>query len=63
MAYRDPSSPTAVPTSLRYGLAVLSVAIAIGLDFFLLRHFEASITSSFVRLFPSAQSAMLIWFI
>ena len=44
MAHRDPSSPTPVPTSLRYGLAVLSVAIAIGLDFFLLRHFEAILT-------------------
>src|SRR6201996_2088437 len=43
MAYRDPS-PTPIPTLLRYGIAVLSVAIAIGLDFFLLRHFEALLT-------------------
>src|SRR6266849_7420402 len=41
MEHRDPSSPTPMPTILRYGIAVLSVAIAIGLDFFLLRHFEA----------------------
>jgi K+-sensing histidine kinase KdpD len=33
-----------MPTILRYGIAVLSVAIAIGLDFFLLRHFEAKLT-------------------
>jgi len=33
-----------MPTILRYGIAVLSVAIAIGLDFFLLRHFEAILT-------------------
>jgi len=38
---RDPSSPTPMPTILRYGIAFLSVAIAIGLDFFLLRQFEA----------------------
>jgi len=44
MAHRDPSSPTPVPTILRYGIAVLSVAIAIGLDFFLLRHFDAILT-------------------
>src|SRR5712664_1090601 len=44
MAHRDPSSPTPMPTILRYGIAVLSVAIAIGLDFFLLRHFEAILT-------------------
>jgi PAS domain S-box-containing protein len=37
------SSPP-MPTILRYGIAVLSVAIAIGLDFFLLRHFEAILT-------------------
>ena len=36
MAHRDPSSPTPLPTILRYGIAVLSVAIAIGLDLFLL---------------------------
>src|SRR5712675_2181721 len=30
MAHRDPSSPTPIPTILRYGIAVLSVAIAIG---------------------------------
>jgi PAS domain S-box-containing protein len=44
MAYRDPSSPTPMPTILCYGIAVLSVAIAIGLDFFLLRQFEAILT-------------------
>src|SRR5712672_1210964 len=44
MAHRDPSSPTPMPTILRYGIAVLSVAIAIGLDFFLLRYFEAILT-------------------
>ena len=44
MANRDPSSPTPMPTILRYGIAVLSVAIAIGLDFFLLRQFEAILT-------------------
>ena len=44
MAHRDPSSPTPMPTILRYGIAVLSVAIAIGLDFFLLRHFDAILT-------------------
>src|SRR6202166_173381 len=44
MARRDPSSPTSMPMVLRYGIAVLSLAIAIGLDFFLLRHFEAILT-------------------
>src|SRR6201994_3325857 len=44
MANRAPSSPTPMPTLLRYGIAVLSVAIAIGLDFFVLRHFEAILT-------------------
>src|ERR1700750_528471 len=44
MEHRDPSSPTTMPTILRYVIAVLSVAIAIGLDFFLLRHFEAILT-------------------
>src|SRR5882762_5242183 len=44
MAHRDPSSPTPMPTILRYGIAVLSVAIAIGLDFFLLRYFEVRLT-------------------
>ena len=44
MAHRDPSSPTPMPTILRYGIAVLSVAIAIGLDFFVLRHFDAILT-------------------
>src|SRR6266436_437609 len=44
MAHRDPSSPTPMPTILRYGIAVLSVAIAIGLDLFLLRHFDAILT-------------------
>jgi PAS domain S-box-containing protein len=33
-----------MPTILRYGIAVLSVAIAIGLGFFVLRHFEAILT-------------------
>jgi PAS domain S-box-containing protein len=42
MAHLDPSSP--MPTILRYGIAVLSVAIAIGLDFLLLRHFDAILT-------------------
>jgi PAS domain S-box-containing protein len=44
MAHRDPSSPTAMPAILRYGIAVLSVAIAIGLGFFLLQYFEAKLT-------------------
>jgi PAS domain S-box-containing protein len=44
MAYRDPSSPTPMPAILRYGIAVLSVAIAIGLCFFLLQYFEAKLT-------------------
>ena len=38
MAHRDPLSPTPLPTILRYGIAVLSVAIASGLGFFLLRY-------------------------
>src|ERR1700757_4648871 len=42
MRNRDPSLP--MPTILRYGIAVLSVAIAIGLGFFLLQHFEAKLT-------------------
>ncbi|HTF73659.1 MAG TPA: PAS domain-containing protein [Bradyrhizobium sp.] len=33
-----------MPAILRYGIAVLSVAIGIGLDFFLLRHFDAKLT-------------------
>jgi PAS domain S-box-containing protein len=44
MAHRDPSSPTPMPTILRYGIAVLSVAIAIGFCFFLLQYFEAKLT-------------------
>jgi PAS domain S-box-containing protein len=44
MARRDPSSPTPMLTILGYGIAFLSVAIAIGLDFFLLRQFEAILT-------------------
>jgi PAS domain S-box-containing protein len=44
MAHQDPSSPTPMPTILQYGIAVLSVAIAIGLGFFVLRHFEAVLT-------------------
>src|SRR6266478_8066441 len=42
MAHRDPSSPTPMPTILRYGIAVLSVAI--GLGFFVLRQFEVRLT-------------------
>src|SRR5882762_4520357 len=44
MAHRDPLSPTPMPTILRYGIAVLSVAIAVVLDFFVLRQFEAVLT-------------------
>jgi PAS domain S-box-containing protein len=44
MGHRDPSSPTPMPTIPRYGIAVLSVAIAVGLGFFVLRHFEAILT-------------------
>src|SRR5229473_2373865 len=44
MEHRDPSSPTLMPTILRYGTAVLSVGIAIGLGFFLLQYFEAKLT-------------------
>ena len=44
MAHRDPSSLTPMPAILRYGVAVLFVAIGIGLDFFLLRHFEVKLT-------------------
>src|ERR1700733_13312475 len=44
MAHRNPSSPTPMPAILRYGSAVLSVAIAIGLCFFLLQYFEAKLT-------------------
>src|SRR5712691_8212276 len=44
MAHWDPSSPTPMPTILRYGIAVLSVATAIGLGFFLLQYFEAKLT-------------------
>src|ERR1700730_3416565 len=44
MANRDPSSPTPMPTVLQYGIAVLSVAIANGLAFFVLRHFESILT-------------------
>jgi PAS domain S-box-containing protein len=44
MAHRDPSSPTTMPTILRYGIAVLSVATAIGLCFFLLQYFDAKLT-------------------
>jgi Domain of unknown function (DUF4118) len=44
MAHRDPSSPTPMPTILRYGIAVLSIAIAIGLGLFLLRYFEVRLT-------------------
>jgi PAS domain S-box-containing protein len=44
MAHLDLSSSTPMPTILRYGVAVLSVAIGIGVGFFLLRHFEAILT-------------------
>src|SRR6478752_3301935 len=44
MEHRDPSSPTPMPAILRYGIAVLAIAIAIGLDFFVLRRFEAILT-------------------
>jgi PAS domain S-box-containing protein len=44
MAHRGPSSSTAMPAALRYGIAVLSVAIAIGLGFLLLQHFEDKLT-------------------
>jgi PAS domain S-box-containing protein len=44
MAHLDLSSSTPMPTILRYGIAVLSVAIGIGVGFFLLRHFEAILT-------------------
>src|SRR5882757_7573399 len=44
MAHRDPLSPTPMPTILGYGIAVLSVAIAVVLDFFVLRQFEAVLT-------------------
>jgi signal transduction histidine kinase len=44
MAHRAPSSPTPLPTILRYGIAVLSVAIATGFGFFVMRHFEAKLT-------------------
>jgi C4-dicarboxylate-specific signal transduction histidine kinase len=44
MADRDPSSPTPLPTILRYGIAVLSIAIATGLCFFMLQYFDAKLT-------------------
>lgn len=44
MAHRDPSLPESVSTTFRYGIAVLTVAIGTGLDFFLLRHFDAKLT-------------------
>src|SRR5712675_1169444 len=44
MAHWDPLSPTPMPTILGYGIAVLSVAIAVVLDFFVLRQFEAILT-------------------
>jgi PAS domain S-box-containing protein len=44
MAHRDLSSRAPMPAILRYGIAVLSVAIGIGLDFYLLRHFDAKLT-------------------
>src|SRR5712671_1612179 len=56
MAHRNPSSPTPMPTILRYGIAVLSVAIAIGLGFFVLRHFEAILTPFLVAV------AATVWY-
>src|ERR1700751_2363063 len=44
MEHREPSSPAPMPTILRYGIAILSVAIAIVLGLFVLRHFEAILT-------------------
>src|SRR4029077_6465829 len=44
MAHRNRASPTPMPTLFRYGIAVLSVAIAIALGFFVLRYFEAILT-------------------
>src|SRR6201987_460990 len=44
MEHREPSSPAPMPTILRYGISILSVAIGVGLDFFLLRHFDAKLT-------------------
>ena len=44
MAHRDPTSPTPMPTIFQYGIAVLSVAIAIALDFFLQRQVEIKLT-------------------
>src|ERR1700741_3881227 len=44
MAHRDPSSLTPMPTILRYGIAILSVAIANAVAFLVLRHFEAILT-------------------
>src|SRR5258708_33265650 len=44
MANRHPSSPTPMPTILRYGSAVLSVAIANGLAFFVVRYLEGILT-------------------
>src|ERR1700741_3204077 len=44
MAHRDPSSLTPMPTILRYGIAILSVAIANAVAFLVLRYFEAVLT-------------------
>src|SRR5262245_15678546 len=44
MADRDPSSPTPMPTILRYGIPVLSVAISVGLCCFRLQYFDAKLT-------------------
>src|SRR6201989_1126463 len=44
MVHRNPSPPTAITAILPCGVAVLSVAIGIGLDFFLLQHFDAKLT-------------------
>src|SRR6266849_3150729 len=55
MAHRDPSSPTPMPTILRYGIAVLSVALAIvlsvlSLNYFFLRPFFSFSSISYADL-------------
>jgi len=58
MAHRDPSSPTPLPAILRYGIAVLSVAIATGLGLFLLRYLLVEI-----RLTPFLFAvAVTVWY-
>src|SRR5258708_3312007 len=58
MAHRDPSSPIPMPTILRYGIAVLSVAIAIGFGFFLLQYFEANLTPFLFAVAPTVWYAV-----